>query len=267
MFLLLIMKLLFLSVGFDSKLDLAFVIDGSQVVTKENFVGFLSFTKAITASLNVSKDKTHVSLAVYGDNTSLIVKDQYNHSSIEHALDNVVYPGSLKSNLGEALLHIASKLYNTSDKRPNVTRVLVILTGSKCQDDITVPSNMILEHYKVKVFVIAVGNQYSHGQLNEVSSNPDSHYVYTFNSGYNLSVQIVSFRENISQGKDRLVPIWIEVISFPEGLLLYNLKYYKPRVCLLKHGLSHKKYRTKGDGPKQHYINKSLSYNYVSSTL
>ena len=110
MFLLLIMKLPFFSVGFDSKLDLAFVVDGSQVVTKENFVGLLSFHKSHNCVFErVQKIKRTFSLAVYGDNTSLIVKDQYNHSSIEHALDNVVYPGSLKSNLGEALLHIASK--------------------------------------------------------------------------------------------------------------------------------------------------------------
>ena len=191
----------------ETKLDLNFLIDGSQVVTEENFLKFLSFTKAITASLEVSKEKTHVSVTVYGDNSSLIAYDYHNQTSLYYAIDSVKYPASLQSNLGEAILHIVSKLYNTTSTRSNVTRVLVILTASKCHDDLTIPSYLLLKYYSVKVFVFAVGSQYSMGQLNEISSDPDSDYVHTVDSGQDLFDQVVSFKNMLGQGKNALALI------------------------------------------------------------
>ena len=187
----------------DTKLDLAFLIDGSQTVTKESFFSFTSFAKAITASLNVSKDETHVSVTVYGDTPILVsdFNDHSNQSSLENAIDKIVYPASLQSNLGEAMLYIGSILYNTSDGRPGVPKVLVILTASKSHDEITVPSFLLLKHYNVTVFTIGVGAEYSLGQLKEISSDPDSDHVLTFNSGEDLAFQVAYFKEKLGEGK------------------------------------------------------------------
>ena len=203
------MRISFLSVAMETKLDLTFLIDGSQAVTEENFLRFLSFTKAITASLEVSKERTHVNVAVYGDNSSAIAYNYHNQTSLYYAIDSVKYPASLQSNLGEAMLHIVSKLYNTTNARSNVTKILVILTASKCHDDITVPSYLLLKYYNVKVFVFAVGSQYSMGQLNEVSSDPDIDYVHTVNSGQDIFDQLVSFKDMLGQGRDALAIIYI----------------------------------------------------------
>lgn len=186
----------------DTKLDLAVLIDGSLVVTKETFLSFIYFAKAITASLNVSKEETHVSVAVYGDAPSLVsdFNDHYDQSSLEDAINRVMYPASLQSNLGEALLYLASILYNTSHGRPNVPKVLVILTASKSHDDITVASQLLLKYYNVTIFTIAVGDQYSLGQLNEICSDPDSQHVLTFDSGKDLSFYVAFFKNKFCQG-------------------------------------------------------------------
>ena len=187
----------------DTKLDLAFLIDGSQTVTKESFFSITYFAKTITASLNVSKDETHVSVAVYGDTPILVsdFNDHSNQSSLENAIDKIVYPASRQSNLGEAMLYIGSILYNTSDGRPGVPKVLVILTASKSHDEITVPSYLLLKHYNVTVFTIGVGGEYSLGQLKEISSDPDSDHVLTFNSGEDLAFQVAYFKEKLGEGK------------------------------------------------------------------
>ena len=108
----------------DTKLDIGLLVDGSLVVTKETFLAYLYFTKAITASLNVSKDETHVSVSLYGDAPFLVsdFNDYNDQSSLEEAVDSVMYPASLQRNLGEALLYLASNLYNASDGRPNVPK-------------------------------------------------------------------------------------------------------------------------------------------------
>ena len=188
----------------DTKLDIALLIDGSLVVTKENFLAFIYFTKAFTASLNVSKDETHVAVTVYGDAPFLVsdFNDYYNQSSLEDALDRVMYPASLQSNLGKALQYLASNVYNTSDGRPNVPKVLMILTASKSHDDITVASQLLLKHYNVTIFIIAVGDQYSLGQLNQIGSDPDNQHVLTLDSGKDISFYVAIFKDKLCQGKN-----------------------------------------------------------------
>lgn len=192
-----------LILAFDTKLDIAFLIDGSQSVTKETFLTFTSFTNAVTASLNVSEDETHASVTVYGDNSILVVNlnDHFNQSSLEKAVDETMYPASLQSNLGDAMLYVASILHNASISRPKVQKVLVILTASKSHDEIAVPSYLLLKNYNVTVFTIAVGSEYSLGQVKEISSDPDSDHILTYDSGKELGFEVAHFKERMAEGK------------------------------------------------------------------
>ena len=192
----------FLGIGARVQIDLAFLLDGSQVVTQDNFIYFLSFIKALTASLNVSEDETHVANAVYGNTPQLVIDfdDHYNQSSLESAVDNIAYPGSRLSHMG-AGLSLVSDVLNSSAARPNATRVLVILTASKSQDDIEVPSHDLLANAnEVKIFCIGVGTEYSLGQLREISSDPDNSFVVTYSSGGNLAMATSSFKETLATG-------------------------------------------------------------------
>lgn len=182
---------------------MAFLLDGSQVVTKDNFTRFLSFIKALTASLNVSKEETHVAVAVYGNKPELVINfdDHYNQSSLESAVDAITYPDSRLSNMGAGLSLIASDVFNTYAARPGAQRVLVLLTASKSQDDIEVPSHALLTNANiVKIFSIGVGTEYSLGQLRESSSDPDSSFVVTYPSGENLPSATSSFKVTLAQG-------------------------------------------------------------------
>ena len=192
-----------LILAFDTKLDIAFLIDGSQSVTKETFLTFTSFTNAVTASLNVSEDETHASVTVYGDNSILVanLNDHFNQSSLEKAVDKTMYPASLQSNLGDAMLYVASILHDASISRPKVQKVLVILTASKSHDEIAVPSYLLLKNYNVTVFTIAVGSEYSLGQVKEISSDPDSDHILTYDSGKELGFEVAHFKERMAEGK------------------------------------------------------------------
>ena len=190
--------------GVDPKLDLAFLVDGSQVVTEDNFTHFLSFIKALTASFDVSVEETHVGVVVYGDVSNLVIdfNSHFNQTSLEDAIDNITYPESRQSIMGHGLSLVASGLFGSSPARPNVTKVLVILTASKSQDDIEVPSFNLLSNNSVAIFGIGVGSQFSSGQLREMSSNPDSQHVFTFKSGRDLAVEINSLKDAMGEGKE-----------------------------------------------------------------
>ena len=182
-------------------MDIFFLLDGSQVVTQDNFTQFLSFTKSTTASLNVSKESTHVAVAVYGDKPQLVIDfgDHFNQSSLDSAVDKIVYPETRLSNMGAGLSLVASA-FKSDTARPNATKVLVILTASKSQDDTEVPSHGLLANDKIKVFTVGVGNEYSNGQLKEISSNPDDSFVITYSSGEKLPMDIVPFKDSLLKG-------------------------------------------------------------------
>ena len=199
----------------NNKLDIAFLLDGSLVVTKDNFINFLSFVKSTTASLNVSKEGTHVALAVYGDQPELVVKfnDHYNQSSLDNAVAGIVYPETRLSNMGAGLSLVISA-FNSEAARPNATKALVVLTASKSQDDIEVPSHDLLANYKVNVFTIGVGTEYSNGQLRQISSDPYENFVITYISGKRLPMEIVSFKDTVAKGILALLRIPFERLLY-----------------------------------------------------
>ena len=140
-------------------------------------------------------------MAVYGDKPELAIDfdDHFNQSSLNDDVDKIVYPETRLSNMGAGLLLVTSA-FTSETARPNATKVLVILTASKSQDDIEVPSHDLLTNNKVKVFTIGVGKEYSNGQLKEISSDPDDRFVLTYVSGENLPMEIVSFKETLAKG-------------------------------------------------------------------
>lgn len=102
--------------------------------------------------------------------------------------------------MGAGLSLVTTGLFNSDAARPNATRVLVVLTASKSQDDIEVPSHGLLTNGKVNIYIIGVGTEYSLGQLWEISSDPDSSFVVTYTSGENLSLKTSSFKKTLAIG-------------------------------------------------------------------
>lgn len=185
----------------NTKVDIAFLLDGSLVVTEDNFVTFLSFVKSTTASLNISREGTHAAVTVYGDKADLVIglNDHYNQSSLDNAVDKILYPEARQSNMGAGLALVISA-FKSGDVRTNATKILVVLTASKSHDDIEVPSHDLLTTNGVKVFTIGIGTEYSNGQLREISSDPDENFVTTYGSGDKLPMGIVSFKDTLGKG-------------------------------------------------------------------
>lgn len=207
----------------NTKLDIAFLLDGSLAITKDNFINFLSFVKSTSASLNVSKEGTHVALAVYGDKAELIIdfNYHYNQSSLDNVVDGIVYPGTRLSNMGAGLSSVISA-FNSGVARPNATKALVILTASKSQDDIEVPSHDLLANKKVKLFTVGVGTEYSNGQLKQISSDPDESFVITYSSGKRLPMEIVSFKDTLAKGTLTLLRLPFERFMYLISVFLQS---------------------------------------------
>ena len=182
--------------------DLVFLVDSSQVVTKDTFASFLYFIKAVTASLNVSKEETHVGVVKYGTTPRLeITLDEFiNQSSLDAAIERIKFQKSPESYMGKALSLISSDLYNSTAARTNAVRVLVILTASISQDDAALPAYKLAKYNNVTIFAIGVGEKYNLSQLKEIASDTDGDQVVTLSSGKELSLQSAVFKQTIARG-------------------------------------------------------------------
>ena len=140
-------------------------------------------------------------MAVYGDKPELLIdfNDHFNRSSLDSAVDKIVYPDTRLSNMGAGLSLVASA-FKSETARPNATKVLVILTASKSQDDIELISHRLLSEIKVKAFAIGVGTEYSNGQLKEICSDPDGSFAVTYSFAKKLAMEIVTFKDVLSKG-------------------------------------------------------------------
>jgi len=146
-------------------------------------MGEANFSAAVGFAINISK---HFDLSgnmtwvyfVYGNLT-----ESYNDSSdLMNAEADLTFrfPNDTRAHLG-ATLELAKKTLIDDGSRGDGTNIIVVITSSKSVDDIAVPS-IALKRSNASVFSIGVGNEYSLGQLNEIASDPNEHFVITLNS-------------------------------------------------------------------------------------
>lgn len=189
-------------IGNSLAFDLAFVVDGSNVIDEQgvgNFRKCLEFVKEILRSFPVSIGGVHAGLITYGENARMnfnfdTVLDQ---SSLESTIDSVSYPGT-ESHTGNALETAMVRLFPHSG-RQNVPHMLVAIIGSNSQDEVESAAEE-LRAGGVKIFCIGVGGRYDQSQLETIANSPSNTYVITteFDTLRNLAPLLVS---RISAGK------------------------------------------------------------------
>ena len=149
-----------------TQVDLGFVIDGSgsiEMYGKGNFKKCLDFVKSLTRAFVISATDTRVGAIVYSSRSDLQFnfKQYTTQAQIETAINNIKYPGS-RTKTGQALTMAKDQLFN--DVRPNVPRVLVVLTDGRSNDDVVKPSEE-LRNTGIIIFAIGLGKNYNKKQL------------------------------------------------------------------------------------------------------
>lgn len=100
----------------------------------------------------------------------------------------------------KALSFVKRKLFDETG-RPEVPKVLIVMTDGKSTDNITLPAQKLHEA-NITVFAIGIGRNYDMGQLKEIASKPDTKYALTadFNR---LNELYTSIRDDACRGECR----------------------------------------------------------------
>ncbi|EDO30062.1 predicted protein, partial [Nematostella vectensis] len=133
-------------------MDLVILIEGSDNTKPQDFEQIKEVVKTIYRGFPVSRDGTHVGVAIYGDDTNIVFdpKTYYTVGEMDNAVDSAPYPGGL-SNAGSALSDVKTKIFDKSRRpelfltqgRAGIPHVLVVISGGKSDDDVIGPARSL----------------------------------------------------------------------------------------------------------------------------
>ncbi|XP_037659156.1 collagen alpha-1(XIV) chain isoform X1 [Choloepus didactylus] len=158
--------------------DIVILVDGSWSIGRFNFRLVRLFLENLVTAFNVGLEKTRIGLAQYSGDpriewhlNAFSTKDE-----VIEAVRNLPYKGG-NTLTGLALNYIFENSFKPeAGARSGVSKIGILITDGKSQDDIIPPSRNLRES-GVELFAIGVKNA-DVNELQEIASEPDSTHVY-----------------------------------------------------------------------------------------
>lgn len=154
--------------------DLAFLVEGSDMVNETLFRTMLDIVKDIYSRFPVSLNGTHVAVVVYGVDTRVVfnLKDYYNTSEMNKVLASVQKPSGVPL-AGKALVAVKNNIFDTAGRNneSGVSRVLLYITCSKSLDDVIEPAR-VLKVAQIKIVAAGACPESNKMELCNIGSPP-----------------------------------------------------------------------------------------------
>ena len=149
-------------VGISERLDVAFALDSSNLVSKASFNRMKEFVKGICRGYQIAANQTRVSLVTYGNKvvSPLSFKDGVYRSVVEQALFELSPIGG-RRNVLDALTYVAENLFKNG---PGAGKLLVLIVGgveSDLKDNGLKLKRAIsdLKGQKVETIIVGIGKE------------------------------------------------------------------------------------------------------------
>ena len=160
-----------------ANLDMVFLVDGSRSIERDSpgkFREALTFVKSTIGAFRVDQPRIRASVIVFSTKPKEIFSLGKYHAktAMFKAIDAIQNPAA-GSDIGKALKFTKTLSFDYS--KPNVSRVVVVLTDGLSKDDVQKPSKM-LAGMGVSVLVVTIGKSLSTSQLKQmISGQPHDH--------------------------------------------------------------------------------------------
>ncbi|XP_041282783.1 von Willebrand factor [Onychostruthus taczanowskii] len=118
-------------------MDLAFLIDGSNKLSEEDFEQLKTFIIGVMKKLHISQKKIRVSILVYraGPTIYLNLKDIKTNSQMRRIVQNIKYTGDKEASTYEVFKYTALHVFGKAE-RTNAAKIAVIFIASRSQKKI-----------------------------------------------------------------------------------------------------------------------------------
>ncbi|XP_078504196.1 collagen alpha-1(XII) chain isoform X2 [Lissotriton helveticus] len=167
------------SSGQDIKADVVILVDGSYSIGISNFAKVRSFLEVLVKSFDVSPEKVQISLVQYSRDpyTEFTLNKYDSIDDILKAVNTFPYRGG-STNTGKAMTYVREKvLIESRGARPNVPRVMILITDGKSSDAFKDPA-LKLRNLDVEIFAVGVKDAVR-SELEAIATPPTATHVYT----------------------------------------------------------------------------------------
>lgn len=174
-----------------SRLDLAFLIDGSGSIEKSgrgNFARILKFVREMVQRLPIGRGRTRIAVGLYSTRAYLIFGfNRYNGvTSVLSAVRRIRYPSG-GTRIGRALSFAYRRIFNGRLPRGR-KRVLIVITDGISQDRVARPAKFLKRYKKVEIFVVGIGRRLRIRELRQIATD-NKHVIL---SGFRQLQRIVN---------------------------------------------------------------------------
>uniref|UniRef100_A0A8C5X262 von Willebrand factor n=1 Tax=Malurus cyaneus samueli TaxID=2593467 RepID=A0A8C5X262_9PASS len=129
-----------------SRLDIAFIVEGSDNVGEENFNKVKKFIEKVITEMNVGEENIHVTVMQYSETVSLeySFKEMQSKEQIIEKVRSIPYQGGRATNTGNALDYISKHTFTSvNGGRQDVPHLVYMVSSSPSTDVITRPPRSI----------------------------------------------------------------------------------------------------------------------------
>ncbi|KAF1388531.1 hypothetical protein PFLUV_G00091230 [Perca fluviatilis] len=159
----------------DIQCDLCFLADGSESISKSDFIKMKEFMKAVIGKSTIEQNKVHVGLMQFSTDNRLEfpLSRYYSKDEILKAIDDMeqLDQGTLT---GKALTEVSQYFDKTNGGRPDVSQRLIVITDGEAKDEVIGPAEALR---KKGVLVYAIGVVDANTtQLGEISGSTERVY-------------------------------------------------------------------------------------------
>ena len=175
-------------------MNVVFAVEGSNKMGQDNFNHIVNFVSNVSGNFDLAVNKTWV-ITVFGNETNVYkTKEELDNSPTPS------FPNSTQVLLGK-ILELVKERLSDNDTQRGATNVVVVITTQKSDDGIAIPT-VQLKTFNATVFAVAIGDQFSLGQLKEIASDPDDHHFLKANDAIDLLKHFgTPLAKKICQGK------------------------------------------------------------------
>ncbi|XP_058276091.1 von Willebrand factor isoform X1 [Hirundo rustica] len=129
-----------------NRLDIAFIVEGSDNVGEENFNKVKKFIENVVTEMNVGQENIHVTVMQYSETVSLeySFRETQSKEKIIEKVRSIPYQGGRATNTGNALDYISKHTFTSvNGGRQDVPHLVYMVSSSPSTDVITRPPRSI----------------------------------------------------------------------------------------------------------------------------
>lgn len=192
--------------GVDFVSDIVFIIDRSKSISSQDFQQAIDFVHSTVERLEIGSSENLVSIITYSDD----IKEEFQLDSYvdKTSLLDAIKKLKLEKDGGgtrthEALEYVRVNSFTESHgARTDADPVVVLMTDGVSYVALAIRESSKLKNLGTRVFSIGIGSAVADGleELQAISSDPDTTYLYTVGNFSMLQTIVSSIVEELKKG-------------------------------------------------------------------